>query len=191
MKSIAELTGLNLNDDRRLVNHSVRRTAIQILKDNDVPEDEIIKFSGHRSREGVRAYKNPNEQQLIRNTAMLLKFDFETTNLEEFEYYPGDLGVNYCDNDYDDENNIEENESPEENMLSQENELSQKDEFDQANGFHQANGFYQTNEFMTAKELLSLEKSKQTDDLNQDAQGKKEFSILFYFIIMTTNLIFY
>jgi len=171
MKSIAELTGLNLNDDRRLVNHSVRRTAIQILKDNDVPEDEIIKFSGHRSREGVRAYKNPNEQQLVRNTAMLLKFDFETTNLEEFEYYPGDLGVNYCDNDYDDENNIEENELPEENMLSQESELSQKDELYQANGFHQ------TNEFMTAKELLSLEKSKQSDDLNQDTQGKKKLSI--------------
>nr|CAG8436134.1 10607_t:CDS:2 [Entrophospora candida] len=65
MKSIAELTGLDLNDDRKLVNHSVRRTAIQILKDNDVLEDEIIKFSGRIPREGVRAYKNPNEQQLI------------------------------------------------------------------------------------------------------------------------------
>ena len=36
---------------------------------------------------------------------------------------------------------------------------------------------------MTAKELLSLEKSKQSDDLNQDTQGKKEFSIYSLFIL--------
>jgi hypothetical protein len=42
-----------------------------MLKDNDISEDEIMEFSGHRSREGVRTYKNSKEEKRIKNAASL------------------------------------------------------------------------------------------------------------------------
>ncbi|CAI2172700.1 2225_t:CDS:2 [Funneliformis geosporum] len=60
LHQIANLTGINLSDDRKIVNHSCHRTAIQMLKDEDIPEDEIMEFS-----------------------------DIEDIEVKEFEYFSG------------------------------------------------------------------------------------------------------
>ncbi|CAG8548176.1 8811_t:CDS:2 [Cetraspora pellucida] len=49
MSQIADLTKINLDNGCKITNHSLRRTAIQRLKDLNIPEDERIEFSGHRS----------------------------------------------------------------------------------------------------------------------------------------------
>src|SRR5438876_553693 len=46
-----------------LTNHSGRKTVAQILQDANVSEDAIMGITGHKSVEGVRAYKEVNEKQ--------------------------------------------------------------------------------------------------------------------------------
>jgi integrase len=46
-----------------LTNHSGRKTVAQILQDADVPEDAIMGVTGHKSVQGIRAYKEVNEKQ--------------------------------------------------------------------------------------------------------------------------------
>ncbi|CAG8498079.1 884_t:CDS:2 [Funneliformis caledonium] len=40
-KILIKESGIDLTDDQKIVNHSYRRIAIQMLKDEDIPEDEI------------------------------------------------------------------------------------------------------------------------------------------------------
>ena len=46
-----------------LTNHSGHKTAAQILQNADVPEDAIMGVTGHKSVQGIRAYKQVNSQQ--------------------------------------------------------------------------------------------------------------------------------
>ncbi|CAB5376234.1 unnamed protein product [Rhizophagus irregularis] len=46
-----------------LMNYSGRKTVAQILQDADVPEDAIMEVTGHKSVQGIRAYKEVNEKQ--------------------------------------------------------------------------------------------------------------------------------
>src|SRR6185437_5493392 len=94
MSQIADLTKINLDNGRKITNHSLHRIAIQRLKDLNVPEDERIEFSGHRSREGIKVYNNSNEDQKIQNMALLIPLDHDDLPYEEFNYFPGD-GVNF------------------------------------------------------------------------------------------------
>ncbi|CAG8701908.1 4484_t:CDS:2 [Cetraspora pellucida] len=68
MLQIADLTKINLDNGHKITNHLLRRTVIQRLKDLNIPEDERMEFLGHRSREGIKAYNNSNEDQKIQNT---------------------------------------------------------------------------------------------------------------------------
>ncbi|CAG8588778.1 3783_t:CDS:2, partial [Diversispora eburnea] len=63
IKEIANNTGINVDNERNITNNSCRRTAIQFLKNNNVPEHDMMTFSGHRSVEGIRSYQKPNEIQ--------------------------------------------------------------------------------------------------------------------------------
>ena len=106
LHQIAILTGIDLSDDRKIVNHSCRRTAIQMLKEGDIPEDEIMEFSGHRSREGVRTYKSSDDARKIKNIVSLIPLDIEDIELEEFEYFPGNPLVNISDDESDSDGEI-------------------------------------------------------------------------------------
>ncbi|CAG8841106.1 23820_t:CDS:1, partial [Racocetra persica] len=64
MKDIGNKVKVKLLD-RILTNYSGRKTTAQILQDADIPEDAIMKITGYKSSQGVRAYKNINEQQHI------------------------------------------------------------------------------------------------------------------------------
>lgn len=58
LRQITEKTGVKI-DERKITNHSAGRSAIMILKAADVPEDEIMCFLGHRSREELGHIVNP------------------------------------------------------------------------------------------------------------------------------------
>ncbi|CAG8642446.1 5656_t:CDS:2, partial [Cetraspora pellucida] len=94
MLQIADLTKINLDNGCKITNHSLRRTAIQRLKDLNILEDERMEFSGHRSREGIKAYNNSNEDQKIQNTALLIPLDYEDLLYEEFNYFSNN-SINY------------------------------------------------------------------------------------------------
>lgn len=46
-----------------LTNHSGRKTVAQILQDANIPEDAIMGVTGHKSIQGIRAYKEVNKKQ--------------------------------------------------------------------------------------------------------------------------------
>ena len=47
--------------DKRLSNHSVRKTVVRKLKASGVPKSEIITITGHRQEQSVEAYDSGNE----------------------------------------------------------------------------------------------------------------------------------
>lgn len=56
MKKIGHETQIDIPINL-LSNHSRRKTATQILQDKEVPEQAIMQLTGHKSVQGVRAYK--------------------------------------------------------------------------------------------------------------------------------------
>jgi hypothetical protein len=54
MKTTKQKAGLETN--KRLTNHSVRKYLVQMLKDNNVEDTDIMQISGHKSVQSVRNY---------------------------------------------------------------------------------------------------------------------------------------
>jgi len=50
--------------EKRLSNHSVRKTVVRKLKAKGVPKSEIITITGHRQEQSVEAYDFGNEDEL-------------------------------------------------------------------------------------------------------------------------------
>jgi len=50
--------------EKRLSNHSVRKTVVRKLKAKGVPKSEIITITGHRQEQSVDAYDSGNEDEL-------------------------------------------------------------------------------------------------------------------------------
>ncbi|CAG8745540.1 5550_t:CDS:2, partial [Cetraspora pellucida] len=88
MSHIADLTKINLDNGHRITNHLLCQTAIQRLKDLNVPENERMEFSGHRSHEGIKAYNHSKDDQKIQNTALLIPLDHDDLPYKEFNYFP-------------------------------------------------------------------------------------------------------
>jgi hypothetical protein len=55
-----------------LSNHSGRKTATQVLQDEEIPEQAIMQLTGHKSVQGVRAYKTINEEQQLNTLKTLI-----------------------------------------------------------------------------------------------------------------------
>lgn len=83
LNDIATNTGINLDNNRLITNHSCRRTAIQLLKNNGVPESELQAFSG---RESLADYCKTSDDQHLINTAMLIPYSPQELDLDEYEY---------------------------------------------------------------------------------------------------------
>ncbi|CAG8566987.1 5021_t:CDS:2 [Cetraspora pellucida] len=64
MRNIGQKVKIKLPDSI-LTNHSGRKTAAQILQDVDIPEDAIMNITGHKSSQGLHAYKTVNESQKV------------------------------------------------------------------------------------------------------------------------------
>ncbi|XP_060562763.1 uncharacterized protein LOC132722310 [Ruditapes philippinarum] len=61
MKEICQLAGL----EGVYTNHSGKKTCATSLYQKDVPEQEIMKRTGHRSVAGVRRYNKPSNEMLV------------------------------------------------------------------------------------------------------------------------------
>ncbi|CAG2204141.1 unnamed protein product [Mytilus edulis] len=53
----------NLDDNKRLTNHSARKYLVQKLKDNNVQDTDIMQISGHKNVQSIRNYSALNEDK--------------------------------------------------------------------------------------------------------------------------------
>ena len=60
MTRAAKQAKLDVSDDKKLANHTVRKTSTGRLIDNNVPESLIIQHSGHWRVESLSSYKAPS-----------------------------------------------------------------------------------------------------------------------------------
>ena len=64
MKCMRENSPLqDMCPEKRLSNHSVRKTVVRKLKAKGVPKSEIITITGHRQEQSVEAYDSGNEDE--------------------------------------------------------------------------------------------------------------------------------
>ncbi|CAI2187466.1 5478_t:CDS:2 [Funneliformis geosporum] len=148
-------------------------TAIQMLRDEDIPVDEIMEFSSHRSREGVRTYKSLDEARKIQNIVSLIPLDIEDIEVEEFEYFPGNSRTNFNYNDYSSdsessESNKEEYSSPSRDILKSSEESTNENSDSNIN----------TNSSNKNNNAKRREKSKNISNAKQFSQRKKRKSEL-------------
>ncbi|CAG8827586.1 46083_t:CDS:2 [Gigaspora margarita] len=86
ISNIASNTGIDLNNERLITNHSCRRTAIQLLKNRGISESELQSFSEQCSRQSLAEYCKISNDQYITNTVMLISFSFEDLDLDKYDY---------------------------------------------------------------------------------------------------------
>ena len=80
MKTMADKAGFD--EKRRLTNHSARKTMIQKLNDNNIPQTHIMQLSGHRNVQSVNNYSTvSNEQQ--KNMSLILSGNTTSTSVEK------------------------------------------------------------------------------------------------------------
>lgn len=65
MKNCAEVAGIGF--DKRITNHSARKTLVQKLQDNNVPPTQIVQVTGHKNLQSVNNYSSlrDNQQEAI------------------------------------------------------------------------------------------------------------------------------
>ena len=61
MKDCAQLAGIGT--DKRITNHSARKTLVQKLQDHDIPPTQIVQITGHKNLQSVINYSSLREQQ--------------------------------------------------------------------------------------------------------------------------------
>lgn len=80
MKQIASCTDINLND-RKISNHSGRKTLVQILKRLNLSNAECMASSRHKSEQGLARYERPELEMQYNNAMKLSKvFGFGKKN---------------------------------------------------------------------------------------------------------------
>ena len=61
MKDCAQQAGIGT--DKRITNHSARKTLVQKLQDNNIPPTQIVQITGHKNLQSVNNYSSLREQQ--------------------------------------------------------------------------------------------------------------------------------
>ncbi len=62
MKECAHATA-EIGKDKRITNHSARKTLIQKLQYNNIPPTQIVQITGHKHLQSVNNYSSLREQQ--------------------------------------------------------------------------------------------------------------------------------
>ncbi|CAG8731147.1 21085_t:CDS:2 [Cetraspora pellucida] len=104
LKSMMQQIVINIGIDlegRKITNHSCRRTAIMILKAFDVPEDEVMIFSGHRSCKDIHAYSSPTDDQRLLSMALLILYTSYNKDLESYYSFPRNSYIDYNSDEND------------------------------------------------------------------------------------------
>ena len=68
MKTMAQKAGIN---NERLRNHSVRKTMIQTLSENDIPPTHIARLSGHKNLKSIENYSKVSTKQQMKMSEVL------------------------------------------------------------------------------------------------------------------------
>lgn len=63
INTIAKTMGKDAGIEKRLTNHSARRTVIQQLRENDVHPLDIIQLTGHKNIEGLKPYDKTSDKK--------------------------------------------------------------------------------------------------------------------------------
>ncbi|CAG8522230.1 16474_t:CDS:2, partial [Dentiscutata erythropus] len=109
IREICKVTGISIHL-RKITNHSLRRTAIQILTELNVATDRIMPFSGHRTLNGVMSYQTFTPQ-VMHNTVFLIIPDrnsSEFNNNDKKEDHNKEYSSNQKESHYKDYGNKEE-----------------------------------------------------------------------------------
>ena len=61
MKDCASAAGIGAN--KRITNHSARKTLVQTLQDNNVPPTQIVQVTGHKNLQSVNNYSTLGDRQ--------------------------------------------------------------------------------------------------------------------------------
>ncbi|CAG8538951.1 26130_t:CDS:2 [Gigaspora margarita] len=86
MQEIGYITRINI-PIKLLSNHSRHKTAAQCLQDHDIPEQAIMEPTGHKSVQGIRAYKQVNKDQQLHTLNTLISLTEGAPNSNS-EYAP-------------------------------------------------------------------------------------------------------
>ncbi len=80
MKKIVSLTGLDM-DERKISNHSGRKTLVQILKRRGFSNSECMASTRHKSEQGLARYERPGIEIQQNNALNLAEaFGFNKSN---------------------------------------------------------------------------------------------------------------
>jgi hypothetical protein len=83
MKQIATQTDINM-DDRKISNHSGRKTLVQILKRLNVSNAECMASSRHKSEQGLARYERLESEMQHNNSIKLAQsFGFKVPDNSE------------------------------------------------------------------------------------------------------------
>ena len=81
MKDCAETAKVGL--DKRIANHSARKTLVQTLQDKNVPPTQIIQVTGHKNLQSVNNYSTLREKQQEDISTILSSSSFHPANYAE------------------------------------------------------------------------------------------------------------
>ncbi|CAG8656033.1 4496_t:CDS:2, partial [Cetraspora pellucida] len=80
IRNICQTTGVVNMNLKKITNHSLRRTAIQMLTQLNVNTDRIMAFSGHCSLGGVASYQTFTKKIMNNTVAMIVPDSQESTS---------------------------------------------------------------------------------------------------------------
>ena len=86
------------NSDKKLTNHSARKTLVKKLRQNYIPKSEIIGITGRNSGAGINVYDSGNnaEERAISNAIDTVNKDpvhFQQSHLKPWVIFPNDERV--------------------------------------------------------------------------------------------------
>ncbi|CAG8581180.1 14586_t:CDS:2 [Cetraspora pellucida] len=82
--------GINFDSNQKITNYNVCCTAIMILKASDIPEDEVMIFSGYHSQEAIQSYSSLTEDQHLSSIALLILYTAYNEDFKSYYTFSGD-----------------------------------------------------------------------------------------------------
>ena len=101
LKQICEITGIDC-ENRRIVNHSIRKRTAQKLNDEGIDTQSIMNITLHKSLASLNCYRSENEKQRLETAKLTLPGTKNNNNLKDDNVYiiNSDISLNgSTDND--------------------------------------------------------------------------------------------
>ena len=86
LKQICEITGIDC-ENRRIVNHSIRKRTAQKLNDEGIDTQSIMNITLHKSLASLNCYHSENEKQRLETAKLTLPGTKNNNNLKDDNVY--------------------------------------------------------------------------------------------------------